>query len=307
MTDQQSSLQADVLALRNDVLRLDVNSGAAVAALRNALVEQAAGTTERLEALTRAVEASAAAQAEAEARFGATLALLEATNAAQAAEIAALKDERGKLREEIKALGAYISRSNEQHHAGLNDMVRRYKEFDEKFREFDTKANGVVSQLKTVAETLTLRMNDTQQVAMQYQKNVLDLLNRVLSPDTASTAAAETDAPVESADEVVPEDDGIPPVKPEVVEAVKASGLFDETWYRDRYGVRGPLETLIRHYLAVGFHDGFSPGPGFDGIEYYRRYRDVANLGINPLEHYVKFGKAEGRSAPPVAVHVIET
>lgn len=113
---------------------------------------------------------------------------------------------------------------------------------------------------------------------------------------------------------------------------LKKSKLFDAEWYLQRYpDVAGAGADPVLHYLVHGAANGRDPGPHFstafyretypnvtrnplvdyldggaaagrnpsptfDSAAYLERYPDVAKAGLNPLVHYVRFGKAENRS-----------
>ncbi|RFA28007.1 hypothetical protein CAI21_13915 [Alkalilimnicola ehrlichii] len=80
------------------------------------------------------------------------------------------------------------------------------------------------------------------------------------------------------------------------IELIKASALFDETWYQATYPDVVMLGMPpIEHYLRVGALLGRDPGPGFSTNAYLRANRDVAEAGMNPLYHYVLYGRSEGR------------
>jgi serralysin len=55
----------------------------------------------------------------------------------------------------------------------------------------------------------------------------------------------------------------------------------------------------LGHYHASGWKNGYDPGPNFDTGLYLKNNPDVAAAGINPLEHYLLAGRAEGRLAYP--------
>jgi glycosyltransferase involved in cell wall biosynthesis len=56
----------------------------------------------------------------------------------------------------------------------------------------------------------------------------------------------------------------------------------------------------LTHYASIGWKEGRWPRQDFDTAYYLESNRDVAKSGINPLLHYVLFGKIEGRrSVPP--------
>lgn len=82
------------------------------------------------------------------------------------------------------------------------------------------------------------------------------------------------------------------------VNLVSASGLFDETWYEDRYpDVRQTGIDPLEHFMAHGWQENRDPGPDFSVSRYLRENADVAEAGCNPLVHYIEFGQAEGRGA----------
>lgn len=86
------------------------------------------------------------------------------------------------------------------------------------------------------------------------------------------------------------------------VKALKASDWFDAEWYLAHY----PDIAQSRwrhspegHYVRFGAHEGRDPGPAFSTQRYLDENPDVAELGINPLWHYLQFGQWEGRMALP--------
>ena len=81
---------------------------------------------------------------------------------------------------------------------------------------------------------------------------------------------------------------------------IAQSGLFEPAWYLAQYpDVAGIGMNPIEHYIRNGAAEGRDPGPGFNTTWYVNAYKDVANDGRNPLVHYIKFGKREGRQPMP--------
>lgn len=76
---------------------------------------------------------------------------------------------------------------------------------------------------------------------------------------------------------------------------IRRSGLFDKSYYsgqrRDSAKKRMPP---VRHYLLYGANEGLNPSESFDTLFYLQAYPGVAACGMNPLLHYIRFGKAEG-------------
>ncbi|WP_296603992.1 glycoside hydrolase family 99-like domain-containing protein [Nocardioides sp.] len=88
-----------------------------------------------------------------------------------------------------------------------------------------------------------------------------------------------------------------PPITPEELAEVAASGAIDEEWYRARYvDVADAGVPPLIHYLTQGWVEGRDPGPGFSTQYYLDANPDVAESGMNPLVHYTLYGWREGRA-----------
>lgn len=82
------------------------------------------------------------------------------------------------------------------------------------------------------------------------------------------------------------------------IRVLEESDLFDAEWY-----VRCYRDVILlgmgaaEHYLRIGASLGRDPGPGFSTRAYLRHNPDVGADGINPLVHYVLYGRGESRLA----------
>lgn len=78
---------------------------------------------------------------------------------------------------------------------------------------------------------------------------------------------------------------------------IRGSGWFDSDWYLERNQdvARSGIDPA-EHYLNHGAAEGRDPGPGFDTKFYLAAYPDVAASKSNPLLHYIRNGKSEGRA-----------
>lgn len=79
------------------------------------------------------------------------------------------------------------------------------------------------------------------------------------------------------------------------------SEYFDVNWYLRTY--TDVVEKKINpaeHYLNHGAAEGRLPGPLFDGNWYRQHYPDVAEANINPLLHFILYGQQEGRESSPL-------
>lgn len=86
------------------------------------------------------------------------------------------------------------------------------------------------------------------------------------------------------------------------LEAIKASGLFDELWYLERHPDVARLGIgAIEHYLWLGWRLGRDPSRHFRTNDYLAARPDVAAARMNPLLHFIKHGNSHDRSTlPPV-------
>src|SRR5690606_30022043 len=78
------------------------------------------------------------------------------------------------------------------------------------------------------------------------------------------------------------------------------SELFDREYYLQTYpDVAAAGIDPVEHYVRFGAEEGRDPGPNFRTRYYLDSNPDVAASGQNPLKHYLEYGRAEGRSTMP--------
>lgn len=80
-------------------------------------------------------------------------------------------------------------------------------------------------------------------------------------------------------------------LRSEELQLIRASGLFDENWYRERVpAVKEQHLDPIEHYLLIGDKIGQRPHPLFD-LQYYRaQCPDSISSGYSALGHFLKVG-----------------
>lgn len=79
---------------------------------------------------------------------------------------------------------------------------------------------------------------------------------------------------------------------------LRASGAFDEDYYlKHSWDVRALGQDPVVHYVIAGAAEGRDPSPTFSTQSYRRRYPDLVHGNVNPLFHFVRHGRAEGRIA----------
>ena len=79
---------------------------------------------------------------------------------------------------------------------------------------------------------------------------------------------------------------------------IRRSGLFDTGWYLERYSdvAEAGIDPVV-HYVRFGAKEGRDPAPWFSTSAYLQANPDVAASGVNPFYHYIRHGVAEGRGS----------
>ncbi|MGN6423663.1 MAG: glycosyltransferase [Asticcacaulis sp.] len=85
--------------------------------------------------------------------------------------------------------------------------------------------------------------------------------------------------------------------------AIARSNVFDPDFYQDQLDLDiSDHARLLRHYVTEGYRHGLNPSPGFSTTKYLDFYPDVRQTGIDPLSHFLLYGRAEHRIALPTSV-----
>jgi len=79
---------------------------------------------------------------------------------------------------------------------------------------------------------------------------------------------------------------------------------FSVDYYSAQLPEANPMSPgeLLEHYRRVGWRLGLDPAPDFSVSGYLATNHDVMKSGLEPLEHFVRHGRLERRSAVPVGV-----
>ena len=89
-----------------------------------------------------------------------------------------------------------------------------------------------------------------------------------------------------------------PPPAPDYTGAAAAQGAANLETARaqgriNNPNIRGPLGNQTVEF-------GKSPAATFDSAAYLAQYPDVKNYGAGAYQHYLDYGKSEGRQAPEI-------
>ncbi|ADU13935.1 glycosyltransferase [Asticcacaulis excentricus] len=82
--------------------------------------------------------------------------------------------------------------------------------------------------------------------------------------------------------------------------ALRASGQFDERYYKSQLNFSTRNSNLLWHYVVNGAENQLNPNSAFNTHVYLHNYPDVLRAGINPFVHYIQSGRFEGRSSAPL-------
>ena len=85
------------------------------------------------------------------------------------------------------------------------------------------------------------------------------------------------------------------------IEDVRASGLFEAAWYlKHNQDIAALGVDPLQHFFEYGRAEGRRPGAGFEPDWYLSSYPEVAHAGVDPFTHYLASGRAQGlRPAGP--------
>jgi len=77
------------------------------------------------------------------------------------------------------------------------------------------------------------------------------------------------------------------------IKLLKKSDLFDEEYYlNENPNIK---MSAVKHYYYYGYKEGKSPSYKFSNDFYLNTHKDVQASGMNPLIHYLRYGKSENR------------
>ena len=229
---------------------------------------------------------------------GAAVGAIEGYAEALKIETVELRKDKELLSEELRAVSGYLRMQSSNHSTELgrlnSDISSLRRTVSDLSAESAVRAVEI-RELIAVNNSLTKNLSrSTGQIASLRESLDVVAKGRLLS-DVAPSENLELQ-PITSNDG---EHDDL-----ELQErAIAESGLFDAKWYVSRYGsLLAPDERPARHYLTKGFRLSLSPSPLFDNDQYLEANRDVRDAGVNPLFHYWKYGRFDGRVVFPLGV-----
>lgn len=86
------------------------------------------------------------------------------------------------------------------------------------------------------------------------------------------------------------------------------AGAMDHGFYtRENPDVADSGLDVVDHYIALGALEGRNPHPAFDTLFYLLSNDDVREEGVNPYFHYIEYGRHEGRQPSAAAAGLVDT
>ena len=76
--------------------------------------------------------------------------------------------------------------------------------------------------------------------------------------------------------------------------------VFEIDYYKNQLPIEeseriSSIGNCLEHYCTKGWQLGIDPSPLFDTNNYFSKYPDIKESGLNPMVHFFKFGIQEGR------------
>lgn len=327
-----SRLEADLDARRNELFQVE-------AALSRATKELAAAHREVESAGRRSAEIEAAFQAELVQTEADLRAAVESVEQQQrelqaVSERAELQDaELERLRNELQLATAETERLQAQAEEKMAPMqaglVRANSELERLRAELGS-VRGAKHELEDALEQLQLqlhaayegmhlrdRLADERQAELADATALIGTLQSALETSRRGQAEMQL-AEVRRFRQLAPWI--FKPTAPNLrllktYRALRRSNEFDPCFYYMSYqDVALARMDPLRHFVAHGWGEGRNPNGTFDTDSYLERRPDVADAGVNPFLHYIRYGRyeeagasIEGRTPPAIDTSAGET
>lgn len=272
-----------------------------IAKLTRALEEKSALYDQTLQNLEEVRKELVQSQQDANTRFeelAKLTTLLEANEQALNEERDSVKQLKAQVEAQAKELQR-PSQEVDQLKRQLAQQQREAKVFaDERFREL-----AVLTELLEKKESETQPEIDRQARELAALVALLDQHGIDYSSASVPNARQPIEQSVAESTTAPVEVKKAPPLTKRAIKRqvalIESSRYFDAKWYLAQYPdiARDAKMSAqpARHYLLMGGFEGRQPGPDFDSAYYLSAHKDVAESGINPLIHYIKFGEKEQR------------
>jgi len=155
-------------------------------------------------------------------------------------------------------------------------------------------------------QTLKQRINELEQEntalkskTQEQEKNLEDRFREIATltklleerDQALSTSSATQPTQVKQSQSVI--NSSVSQSEDDVFGIIEKSGLFDKDWYLKEYGdVAQSGMDPIEHYVLFGAKELRNPSASFNTSAYLQKNPNVARANVNPLLHYVQAKQA---------------
>ncbi len=215
-------------------------------------------------------------------------------------QLATLRTDAEKSNELLSVLSVQSKQLQKENDLLLKQLHLVQEELEAKYFNHDQLTEQLV-QLKqqySESENATAERRDQQGNELAYANHQIQNLQIELNR-IKSGKAFKASALVKALSEMFKSSHAKKALKKQT-ELIKRSGIFNEGWYLKTYpDVAETGVDPIQHYLEHGAAELRNPSPEFNTSWYLSKHPDVAEKNVNPVLHYFMFGKKEGRKTRP--------
>lgn len=191
--------------------------------------------------------------------------------------------------------------SEEEYNLLLNYLHKTQEELEDYYLQLKAKEQQHSQEIDTlkkqqaqIVSHLEIELQTAYERAKKAEKTAIELANKINNPENLITIKKAK--PIETLKRL---SQGLKKSNRKLSDEIRlllSSPLFDSKWYVEQYpDVAKSKINPAEHYLLYGAAEGRQPGPLFNGKKYLEQYPDVADAGLNPLLHFILFGQQEGR------------
>jgi hypothetical protein len=220
-------------------------------------------------------------------------------------DIELITQEKNTLKQENKSLIEQLSKEIENCNSVKQQFAERLKDSDNEkaialksYKELQNQLLTIKRQHQRDINKAKQQVNEQKQIINALSLSEHQLQRQLKSVENSTVWRAIK--PVRRLAKLVAKPDKKAAQLQQDIALLFTSEYFDAQWYMQTYPdlVTASINPA-EHYLRFGAAEGRLPSPLFDGNWYLNRYPDVAAAGLNPLIHYIKFGRNEGRMLSP--------
>lgn len=217
-------------------------------------------------------------------------------NELQQVELSHAKSELTKLQQQVVALESQLVQKSQDAHVLQQKIEAYFVQAKIAEREQKRLKTRMAAMNAQVTSASASIGNPPQTSGQSFDsERTLAILSRLLRRVKAKLSRLLTKVGLRSAKQA--KRNAGASVMAENVQALKQSEWFDADFYlSNNKDVAEKGIDPVEHYLRYGGFEGRNPSTKFDSSWYLNQYPDVAAANVNPLLHFVLYGLQEGRS-----------